>query len=71
MVSILQANDSRKFVIAVNLVKKRTLQDVKKLMAPAETLQAGLDRVRKQVSPLHNQFCGQTAPHSGLAIARF
>ena len=58
MVSLLQANDSRKFIIAVNLVKKRTLEDVKKLMAPAETLQAGLDRVRKQVSPLHNHFCG-------------
>lgn len=47
---LLQANDSREFVLVVQLVKRRELEDVKRLMAPPESVAAALQRVKKQVS---------------------
>ena len=46
----LQVNDSRKLVLLVQLVKKREMEEVKALMAAAESLHAALQRVRQQVT---------------------
>ena len=48
----LQANDNRKLVLMVQLVRRREVAEVKALMAAPETLEAALERVRQQVSQL-------------------
>lgn len=52
-----QVNDSRKFVLLSQLVKRRSIDEVKELMAPPETLEAALQRVRQQVGLGHIQTC--------------
>lgn len=46
----MQVNDSRKFVLLVQLMQKRNQEYVRSLMAPQETLEAALQRVLKQVN---------------------
>ena len=46
----LMARDGRRFCAAVLSVRRRSLQAVKDLMAPEETLEAALNRVRSEVA---------------------
>ena len=64
-----QANDSRKLVLLVQLVKRREMEEVKALMAAPESLDAALQRVRQQVTPhISPQLCSSylTTPSVGL-----
>lgn len=45
--------ESRSFCVTVQLAQRRTIEEVKALMAPPETVQAALERVVRQVNSTH------------------
>jgi hypothetical protein len=53
----LSAMESRSFCVMVQLAQRRTLDEVKALMAPPETVQAALQRVVRQVTNPPPHLC--------------
>lgn len=53
----LSAMESRSFCVMVQLAQRRTLDEVKALMAPPETVQAALQRVVRQVTKPLPHLC--------------